>query len=277
MAILILSNRNRSRGSVIILSLFTVTLIALLSTHMMRQQSMNVYQTQRILHAQQFYLYHLMVVDQLRQVLKKSPHEMTQNLPFQNIETRVIDAQSVFNLNNLDSSVFRKYFIRLLDRLSSKPHQKLVQSMKAILMKQHHLIDSDMIQELPEMTNDLFIRLRPYIIALSEKTKVNINTASPMILKSLFTKPEERWILNHRPFERLSDVEHGPLNNGADTEILNNLMTVKSHYFWIKSRSTQGHSAKNDALTQITLMNIAKPTLRASLTVSKRSNDEKNG
>lgn len=197
---------------------------------------------------------------------------------------RLTDEDGKFNLNNLvtdngqASAADIAFFKRLLSRL--EVHESLADSItdwidadrepqggtgaedrfylaqsKPYRAANRRLVQIDELHYVRGVTAETLARLRPFITALSTRTRINLNTAPRDVLAALFedTAPDELTLLlrarEEDAFTELADVKKRFPK--LDTNVLERFGSVSSQYFLAEISITQETSQlRQQALLQ---------------------------
>lgn len=274
------------RGAALIMALFVTALVAAATVTMMSRFDRDIRRTELLLNANQAYFYAQGSIDwamsQLNSNLKKQPapdavidhtpiHSPTNKMNNATVSSTITDAQGYFNLNNLTDANYRNDFLLLLHtvlpNLSNTDAQNILLGMidwispntepnifseyyakqdPAYRAPHQPMASVSEFRLVKGVSADLFAKLSPFLIALPQPTRINVNNASAEVLMSLnptISKEIAKAIIakyTESPFTSLlaflgSDImKSHPLTNADAT------LTVRSDYFLVKTNVTLG-------------------------------------
>ncbi|MBA3661615.1 MAG: type II secretion system minor pseudopilin GspK [Gammaproteobacteria bacterium] len=215
---------HKQSGVVIVVALFVVALIATMAYFMMMHLYRDTRRTALILRQDQasFYAQGSLnwAKDQLRNNWDvRKPDQPIDILPIKSpiikvdgfqITSKIEDIQARFNINNLQNAEVHVDFKRLLQtvipELNEEQLQTLLTSIFDWISAQHPdsptqqyylrlpepyrpahrlMVSLSELQLVKGMTKPMYERLKPFLIALPESTKINVRTASPQVLLTL--------------------------------------------------------------------------------------------
>jgi general secretion pathway protein K len=271
-------NLKRQKGAVLVIALFFVALIVTMATLMMSRLERDTRRTGLLLHAVQAEFYALASVDwakeQLRSNLNRQKPEMpVDNFPIESpvnevngysISSKIIDMQSRININNLvkpEAQADLKQLIQLLqpgidehqvneivlavsDWLKpGQQHNEYNQyylSLKPPYRAAHRpMVSVSELQLVKGMTPALYNSLLPYITALPNETKVNIQTAEGAVIAAIsqgMTLETGRAIEKIRSETKIPSVEaFAALDIVKNHKVPGEKIIVISNYFLIET------------------------------------------
>ncbi|MDP3559700.1 MAG: type II secretion system minor pseudopilin GspK [Legionellaceae bacterium] len=196
--------------------------------------------------------------------IKKFPKNLQKLIPGIRVQANIYDLQALFNLNNLDDGLYIPTFIRLVETnapgFTEKNTERLLsstiewitpldlntgrsdpahfyQQLQPPYLAAHQFMQSPSELRLVWGANaNILQKLSPLLTALPEKTKINLNTASPALLQSLgkgLNAEEVDEILQARKAHGIVSLEsiNALLHNFG---ILPDSVTLKSNYFLVQ-------------------------------------------
>lgn len=293
-------NKSSQRGTAIVVALFVMALVAAAAVAMMSRLHVDIRRTESLLNSNQAYLYAqgsiAWAIDTLNNNLQQQkPNQLIDKIPIaskvdeQNgfrIQSIIYDAQARFNINNLTSDDYPNDFLRLLKTVDPKIDNATAMKITRAAhdwitnQPQGNEIDNFYAKSVPPysaphrlmahaselilvqgMTPELYAKLKPYIIALPETTRININTADIPVIMSLsptLVAESAKIITDYRQLTPFTD----PAKLQAFDIIKNNAvpdarLTVTSTYFLVKTSVTVGEQ-------QTILYTLLKRTLNKS-------------
>lgn len=272
--------RVKQQGAALIMALFVVTLVAIIATLMMERLQYDLHRMQLFANATKKKLYADGSIAWAKEQLNSNwTHKESQKpidkLPLTSplalqdtvkVVSRIDDMQGLFNINNLTSPIWQKIFMRLLQRVSPKIDAKLAEKiMLAVLdwisgsddyslqdyylklqpsyRAPHQLMASvSELRLVKGITQELYRALLPYVTALPEATKININSAPKIIFMALnenMRAETARALLAYqkqKPFVHVQDFMQLDIikNNTINEETI----TVSSQFFLVRTSVT---------------------------------------
>jgi general secretion pathway protein K len=218
-----LINQNKQSGAAIVVALFVTALVAAMSIAMMERMRTDIHRTELLLNniqANQYAqgsIYWAMDV-LINNYLQKIPGKVIDQTPVRSpisklngaeISSVIYDAQGKFNLNNLTDPPSQHLFMELLAILQPSMDKNLVKKITlnivdwitpglnnteldkyysklspAYRSPHHAMVSVSELRTIKDITPALFNLLSPYVTALPDKTKLNINSVSIPILMS---------------------------------------------------------------------------------------------
>lgn len=204
-------------GNALISALFIMTLIATASIMMVSRLSNDIYQTDRFIRSDKFYLASQWVPFWAMQALEAQtppPHRLPANFqtlyPPLRVEGELYDLQARFNLNNLTDPQAKIGLFRLIERINPSMNKNLIKmicaaatdwissdpmndkwssyyaSISPAYQASHQLFQSvSEFRLVAGVDAKLFNQLSPYLAALPESTPINLNTAPAEVLATL--------------------------------------------------------------------------------------------
>lgn len=216
--------RIKQQGAAIIVALFVTSLAAIAAVAMIERLRVDVHRTERLIDAEQNYLYAegsvAWAIETLNENFRrkkanhvidltpiKSPVDYKENATIYSV---IEDQEGRFNLNNLSSPEYEKIFTKLIQSVNPEISQETAQHLTEAVrdwvsqgtsktsyddyyLKQnppyrapHRFMASvSELRLVQGITPSLYIALLPNITALPEVTKININNAPAAVLMSL--------------------------------------------------------------------------------------------
>lgn len=269
---------NKQRGVVIVLTLFIMAIVATMAYIMLARLQRDTYRTRLILNNIQAEFYAqgsiAWAIDTLRENwLKQKPDRIIDPLPITSpenemqgykIQSIIYDAEARFNINNLKESQAQEAFTRLLTMLDPTLNENQIKALILAIVdwispndNQNKYSEYYTTLKLPYraahrpmvtiselnlvkgMNSKLFHLLKPYLIALPEKTVMNVQTAPPLLLaafdsnisldaaKIIAEARKDKPFLQPQSFSELDIVK----NRGINSEKI----TVVSNYFLVET------------------------------------------
>lgn len=290
------------RGAAIIVALFVTALVAIASIAMIERLRADLRRTELIMNDTRVRLYAegsiAWAMEQLNTNLKrKKPNAIIDNLPLQSpvntienatIYSIIYDQEGLYNLNNLVDPEAQQGFIQLIKAI--EPNMKIDDVNNLITAIRHWISPSGTNNPLEDyyakqspayvaphrpmvsiselrlvkgMTPRLYKKLSPFVTALPEQTKLNINSAPPQVLMSLspsLSLDGATAIANHRkqhPFTTTESFLQFDIvkNNHIDDKKIN----ITSAYFLVKTSVKIGHQEKILYTLLHRMLNNAQP------------------
>lgn len=276
-------HKTKQLGSAVIVALFVVALTAIASIAMITRLQQDTHRTELLLNATNANYYVqgsvIWAEDQLSNNVKfQQTGQVTDKTPIVSpvnkmnnatIETKIEDAQSLFNLNNLTDESYRPTFSKLIKTVSPKMSNTDIQAivlattdwitsnanstydtyyatLNPPYRAPHRLMVSPSELRLVKgITSDLFNALSPYVIALPVATSININNAkAPLLMalsptltmdgaKAIESACQEAPFASLDMFHNMDIVKNNPF---TDSEL-----TTTSTYFLVTSYVTIGN------------------------------------
>jgi general secretion pathway protein K len=283
--------KHPQKASALLTALFITAIAAIMATAVIYKFRLLVHLATLNNFSNQSYLYLVGVLDQAEADVSSyatawtnNPNQDSRNLTvpnhigpqkFENVslEARVIDAQGLFNINNLSSANNQVRFLQLLKY--TLPKMSLAQDMKLTQYITNWLTPGNAddsiysrfeppyraahrpMQDVSELrlvagiTPQIFAALKPYLIAIptssqgttTQTTQININTAPPAVLMTLSPQMDPGRAQSlyecrraHGVFFSIADYNKtcvAPLGIGTVTGI-----TTHSNYFLVHSSAT---------------------------------------
>jgi general secretion pathway protein K len=219
-----MSNPSKQQGAAIIVALFVVALVAAAATIMIERLRIDLRRTELILNANKTYLYAqgsiAWAIDQLNTNFQKQQKDkVVDRTPLKSPPTRLdgltiasttYDAQGYFNINNLSDQAYQEIFLRLIRIVSPETDSIIAKNIMLAIVdwispgSQNPQLDeyylklskpyraphrpmasASEIRLVKDMTQSLYAKLFPFIIALPNVTPININNAEIPVLMSL--------------------------------------------------------------------------------------------
>jgi general secretion pathway protein K len=295
-------NLASQRGAAIIVALFVTALVAIASVSMIERYRTDIRRSELIMNDTKARLYAegslAWAIEQLNNNLKrKKPNTIIDNMPLQspvnNIKNAAIysviyDQEGLFNLNNLTDPEAQQGFIQLINAI--EPSMKVDDVKNLIIALRDWISPSGTNNQLDDyyakqspayvaphramvsvselrlvkgMTPKLYAKLLPFVTALPEQTKLNINSATPQVLMSLspsLSLDGASAIVNHRkqhPFTTTESFLQFDIvkNNRIDDKKIN----ITSAYFLVKTSVKIGHQEKILYTLLHRMLNNAQP------------------
>lgn len=174
-------------------------------------------------------------------------------IPGGSISGKITDLTAKLNINNVfvinkgiaklrTNPNFETCLLKLNTQLEQFP---MIDSMLGYITKNKSLLqDSTEINNIEEISSKDYIKIKPYIYAIPELTKININTAKLQIIACLHNDLNEfsaKKIIEERPFKTIKDAKQAisqQLPNLSPKEInayFDKLIAVKSNFFELQS------------------------------------------
>lgn len=214
----------RQQGAVIVVALFFVALVVTMSYVMMTRLERDTRRTSLLVRTTdaEFYMQGsiLWAIEQLRvDLTKKKPDTIVDAIPLQSpvnevngykISSKITDMQARLNLNNLTTPEAQNDFKQLIKLVAPQTDEQKINVLMSALadwMRQgqvqneynkyymnlsppyraaHRLfVSASELRLVKGMTSELFNALQPYITALPVATKINVQTASAVVLATL--------------------------------------------------------------------------------------------
>lgn len=268
----------KQRGTAIIVALFLVGFVAIIAITMMERLNRDIRRTELLLQSTQASLYAEASLDWAADTLRSHWHnqkknELVDSLPLSSpvnviqdftISSTIVDAQGLFNLNNLNIEEWASYFQRLLlildPELSAEKAQKITKSVvnwispisKDLEEDQYYtklaqpyraahrpMASATELRLIKGVTPSLYRRLLPFVIALPENTLINVNSAAPPILQclgaSLSAEGAKSLVKLRQVTPFLSVEQFLSLDLVRNNAIPGTVITVSSQYFLIKT------------------------------------------
>jgi general secretion pathway protein K len=273
------ANITSQRGAAIIVALFMTALVSVAAVAMIERFRLDLRRTELVINDTKARLYAegsiAWAIEKLNTNLKekkesvltdimpiKSPISELENLTAYSV---IEDQEGLFNLNNLTDPVARDDFIKLI--LAVEPETKLDDAKNLVIaildwispaggtnnqlvdyyakqtpayVAPHRLMVS--ISELrlaKGMTEGLYAKLSPFITALPEPSKINVNTAPPQVLMTLsasLTLEAALAIVNHRKQHPFTSIESfKALDISVNHHIEGEKISILSSYFLVKT------------------------------------------
>lgn len=290
------------RGAAIIVALFVTSLVTIASVAMIERLRMDLRRTELIINDTKARLYAegsiAWAMEQLNANLKrKKPDIITDIMPLHSpvnkienahIYSTIYDQEGLFNINNLTDPETQQGFIQLMKAIA--PNMKVDDVKNLIIALRDWISPTGTNNQLDEyyakqspayvaphrlmvsiselrlvkgMTPRLYAKLSPFVTALPEQTKLNINTAPPQVLMSLspsLSLDAANAIVNHRkqhPFTTVESFLQFDIvkNNRLDDKKIN----IISAYFLVKTSVKIAHQEKILYTLLHRMLNKAQP------------------
>jgi general secretion pathway protein K len=272
------------RGAAIIVALFVTALVAIAAVAMIERLRIDLRRTELIINDTKARLYAegsiAWAMEQLNSNLKrKKADKITDIVPISSpinkienasIYSTIYDQESLFNLNNLTDPEAHQDFIQLIKAVEPNMNVDDVKNLIIALrdwisptgtnnqldgyyakqspayVAPHRLMVSiSELRLIKGMTPRLYAKLSPFVTALPEPTKLNINSAPPQVLMSLspsLSLEASSAIVNHRkqhPFTTLESFLQFDIvkNNHISDKKIN----IISAYFLVKTSVKIAH------------------------------------
>jgi len=282
------SPSQRSRGVALITAMLVVSLATLLAVQLYDRQYLATRRTTNLVAGEQAWEYALSLEDWARQILRRDAAQgavdtlaepwAVQRPPIAiaggNLESRMIDLQGRYNLNNLAKRDANQvaYFQRLLRVLGLDPElvwpitDWLDEDMEAapegaedpyyLRMDPPYraanrlMVNADELRLVRGFDAKAYAAIAPYVTALPEVTAINVNTAPGPVLAALAEGLSPSWaqqILARQAAggfatteEFLRELPSQGDAQGSAASAMGSLITVSSAYFVLLSRITLG-------------------------------------
>lgn len=279
-------NRSHMKGSALIAVLSIVAIASILTAGIMTRLRTDILRTHQLQFQRQALMSIDGAILWANTALEQDWHNFTQSNQATNwdkihweqtdqslhIEATIEDAQGRFNLNNLRDPSRSQSFVLLLraidPSLSSEAAASLTQNIQAWLstnsrdnatIKSHYtqqqpaylpasqlFVHSDELMLVDGITNVLFKKLHPFMIALPQTTAININTASDVVLmslgKGLSLENANKLILLRQQLGSYKTSEQFLSNPAAQSaQITANQITLSSDYFILHTIIIEGN------------------------------------
>jgi len=273
-----LKNQTKQRGTAIIVALFVTALVAAIAIAMIDQLSTETRRTELLLNNTQANLYAhgsiYWAIDQLTNDYKlRQPNKLIDKTPIKSpvntvngakIFSVIDDAQGKINLNNLNDVSFQLLFLQLIPLVAPHIHSEDAQNITFAVVdwitpgtndspfdqyyaKQNPsyraphrpMVSISELRMVKGMTADLYTKLLPYVTALPDKTKININSVAIPVLMSFsptITLETAKALVLFReqtPFTNLDQL--GNFVVVKESPIAQNNLTVTSDYFMVQT------------------------------------------
>lgn len=299
------TNLVAQRGTAIIVALFVTALVAAAAIAMIDRLTIDTRRTELVLNTNQAELYATGSVDwaleQLTNDLKqKQPNVVIDRTPIispvnnvngAKISSVIYDAQGNVNLNNLTDSQFQTLFIRLIQLVSPKTSQTTAQNITQAIVdwitpginnskfdayytklnppyRSPHrpMVSVSELRLVKGMTPELYRNLEPFVTALPDKTKININSAPiPVIMsfspsikldtaKALDAFRRQSPLVNLDMLGNFTDIKNSPIGQSS--------LTVSSDYFLVKTNVTIGDQQITLYTLMIRLLKNSQPVVK---------------
>lgn len=219
-----LKSLKQQQGVVIVVALFIVALVATMSYVMLTRAARDTERTALLLRSTQAEFYAqgsiAWAIDQLsRDWEQQKPNQLIDNIPLQSppdkmngykISSTIYDLQARFNLNNVQDAEAQQAFKSLLKTLAPKLTDEAAQQIVLGLVDwitpvsqengfskyyagltqpyraaHRMMFSASELQLVKGITPAIYSELKPYIIALPEKTMLNVQTAPAAVLMTL--------------------------------------------------------------------------------------------
>lgn len=272
------------RGAAIIVALFVTALVAIASVAMIERLRTDLRRTELIMNDTKARLYAegsiAWAIEQLNANLKrKKPDTITDMIPLQSpinkienadIYSIIYDQEGLYNLNNLTDPETHQGFIQLIKAV--EPNMKVDDVKNLIIALRDWISPSGTNNQLDDyyakqspayvaphrlmvsiselrlvkgMTPQLYAKLSPFVTALPEQTKLNINSAPQQVFMSLspsLSYDAATALVNHRkqhPFTTIESFLQFDIvkNNHIDEKKIN----IISAYFLVKTSVKIAH------------------------------------
>ncbi len=290
------------RGAAIIVALFVTALVVIASVAMIERLRADLSRTNLIMNDTKARLYAegsiAWAMEQLNANLKqKKPNTITDMMPLQSpvdkienaqVYSLIYDQEGLFNLNNLTDPETHQGFIQFI--IAIEPTMKVDDIKNLIIALRDWISPSGTNNQLDDyyakqspayvaphrpmvsiselrlvkgMTSLLYAKLSPFVTALPEATKLNINSAPPQVLMSLspgLSLEAATTIVNHRkqhPFTTTESFLQFDIvkNNHIDDKKIN----IISAYFLVKTSVKMAHQEKILYTLLHRILNNAQP------------------
>ena len=275
-----MKNPIREQGTAIIVALFVTALVAAAAVAMMEHLSIDTRRTELILNDNQANFYAqgsiAWAIDQLTNDYKqKQPAKVVDPTPIMSpvnkihgakISSVIEDAQGKLNLNNLTDKQYQTVFMRLIQLVmpniaadtaqnitqaivdwitpginSSKFDQYYATLNPAYRSPHRPMVSVSELRLIQGMTPKLYLSLLPFVTALPDTTKININSAAIPVIMSFSPNIKLETVKSLDAFRRASPfVNLDMLSNFADIKSspMGGNLTVSSDYFLVNTRVT---------------------------------------
>lgn len=289
--------RSSQRGAAIIVALFVTTLVAIAAIAMIDRLRMDLRRTELLLNDIQGNLYAQgsiqWAMEQLNNNWKqKKPNQIVDQTPIQSptnevdhatISSIIYDQEGLFNLNNLANLDYQDNFVKLIQTVHPGTNQENAQNIivairdwispgsnsglddyyanqnPAYRAPHRPMVSISELRLVKGISAELFAALSPYICALPEITRININNAPAPVLISLspsLSLESAKAIEQYRkqtPFATLeSFLQFDIIKNNPIQE---SKISVTSSYFLVK---TSVKVATQEAVIYTMLQRILK-------------------
>lgn len=276
-------HHNSEQGVVLVLALFIVTLVAALAYHMMSRQERDTFRTSLIINnvAQEMTAKGSVawaVIQLIENWEQQKPNQLVDRMPVRSptdtvngyqVYSIINDMQARFNLNNLIDVKMQDSFKLLLKAvapdLSLDDATKLTNNivnwinpaaaqsdldkyyagLSPPYRSAHALMTmSSELQLVKDVSLKLYQALQPYIIALPQMTKINVETAEIPVLMSLsptITAEKAGEIVSARNQTPLVSTDaFANLDFVKDANIAATMITTTSNYFLVETHVQKG-------------------------------------
>lgn len=288
-----MKNQISQRGTAIIVALFVTALVAAAAIAMIDHLAVDTRRTELILNTNQAELYAVGSIDWAMEQLindfkQKQSSMVVDHTPIisavdqingAKISGIIYDAQGKVNINDLTDSQFQTLFIRLIQLAAPKVSPTMAQDMtKGIVdwitpginnskfdayyaklnppYRSPHrpMVSISELRLIKGMTPELYRSLEPFVTALPDKTKININSAPILVIMSFAPNIKldtakafdafrrQSPLVNLDMLGNFSDIKSSPIGQAN--------LTVTSDFFLVKTNVTIG----DQQITLYTLM-----------------------
>jgi general secretion pathway protein K len=269
---------SKQNGAAIIVALFVTSLVAIASVAMIMRLRIELHDTELVIHATQGYHYAqgsiAWAMEQLNNDWnQKKPNKLVDSTPIKSpinqvndtvIRSTIFDTQGRFNINNLSNSDYEDNFILLIMIVDPAIKKETARTITLSIIDwitpgiKNTAIDDYYLKAIPSyraphrlmvsvselrlvkgITPTLYAALAPYLIALPEVTRININnTTAPvlMCLSKTLTLPSAKAILAQSKQSPFTSIQQF-----SGTDIIKNnpipedKITVLSNFFLVKT------------------------------------------
>lgn len=236
----------KQRATALISALFIVSLVAIIATALSLRLRIDIRRTQLLEQADQRILQSYWVDAWARRaVLEPGAHKYPRQFPAQKyqsftIKGEIIDAQGLYNINNNDKAMFMRLLLLCNPGMGSERAQKITNGI-------HFTVRYASFTEIRRFMNaDEFSRLAPHIIALPQKTTLNINHIDARVLAAAIPQlgqaRAEQFVQEHRltqNFKDLSQAIQQPLLAQSNVTLGSDKFSVQSDFYLVRAHVQQ--------------------------------------
>ncbi len=295
-------SRRAQRGAAIIVALFVTALVAIASVAMIDRLRMDLRRTELIMNDTKARLYAegsiAWAIEQLNNNLKrKKPNVLTDNMPLSSpvdkiehatVYSVIYDQEGLFNVNNLTDPETHQGFIQLVKAIeptmkeddikhlitalrdwiapsgTNNPLDDFYAKQSPAYVAPHRpMVSISELRLVKGMTPKLYAKLSPFVTALPELTKLNVNSAPPQVLMTLspsLSLDAASAIVNYRkqhPFTTPESFLQFDIvkNHHIDDKKIN----IISAYFLVKTSVKIAHQEKILYTLLHRMLNNAQP------------------
>ncbi len=277
--------RLRHKGAILMMTLLVIFIVSLVAATLMSRSYLQISLFENRQSSAQLDLFNKSVIDWVKVLLRVDQNHRTPTtledtwaIPLDHtavyggiVTGRVQDAQALWNCNNLVYSGFLhedqvKIFEKLL-RILNLPTELATSLAQALLhngfghyQSPHpsYLLDISELSALPGFSDEIISKLRPYVIALPQYAKVNVNTAPQEVLAAVISSLDMRSVQHLiarrkvSPFSSFQELSSflgtiSPSFRDVFDDMLQ--LTLRSDYFLIT-----GFTEKGDTKSPLTAL-----------------------